>query len=126
MRETDKVQAFYVDARGPQPVGNADYQRAFGADDGEIDGVPPDESLDCVDILGADGDALGHRGNAGIAGSAVERVEVGAAADGISKRVLSAAAADEEHFHLLSPAHRVAFAALPTPMAAPMRRGRCR
>ena len=88
-----------LDARFLEPVGEAGHKGALGPDDDEIDLFLAREIDEARNVLGADGHALGLRGDAGIAGRAKELVAERRAGDGPAQRVLAPARSHDEYPH---------------------------
>src|SRR6185503_4015898 len=84
-----------------EEVDDALAERAFGADDREVDGVLLRELEEPLEVVRVDVDALGVLGDSGIAGRRVQLGEEGRTRNFPGQGVLASAAADEEDLHQL-------------------------
>ena len=88
-----------LDAGRRKAVGHARHQRRVGADHDEVDFQPLGERHLARDILGADIDAFGDLGDAGIAGGAVELGAERRGRNRPAQRMFAAAAAYHQDSH---------------------------
>ena len=85
-------------ARG-EIVGKPGHQRHLGSDHDKADVVLAQKRDDGGVVGDVERHALGHLGDAGVAGRAIELAQQGAARKGPGQRMLAAAGADEEYVH---------------------------
>ena len=83
----------------PEHVDNAQSERLFRADHGQVDALGPGEGEQAGDIVGGDVDTGGHGADAGIAGRTEEFRSLRRLGQFPDERVFAAAATYHENFH---------------------------
>ena len=91
----------------PELVRDSGDERRLRADDDEIGVEGACEVEQTLAVLGADWVAAAERGDAGIARSCVQLLEIRGLAQLPGERMLASAGADQEHLHALTVASRL-------------------